>query len=190
MAEAENAGGRGGRRGCGTGSWGASGSGGGWGARLPWAVSPAHASFGGEGRTRENVAFLQVSPGQPVPYVTSAQGPVPSRLLSAPRRLPSGRAGPRASGERCLGWRWLPRGVQPMRAGGQLLPALGAGDAPSYHLMEAARSGGVESARFIFFYKPKKAEFQGVYSRLCSALLRCPSRGDASGALGGPPRAV
>lgn len=127
----------------------------GGGGNLPRAVSPAHTGFREEDRPRENVAFLQVSPGQPVPYVTSAHGPVPSRLLSAPRQLPSGRAGPRASGERCLGWRWLPRGVQPMRAGGQLLPALGAGDTPSYHLMEAARSGGVESARFIFFYKPK-----------------------------------
>ena len=71
--------------------------------------------------------------------------------------------------------------------------ALGAGNAPSCHLMEEARSGGVESARFIFLRKRPRKPLQSsgelalsmqCVSLLCHSLWRL--LGDAPGDLPRP----
>lgn len=68
---------------------------------------------------------------------------------------------------------WQERQEQVVGAvtGGQTLSDLGTRDAPSYYLMEAASSGGVESPRFCFcvFFNPKKH----VQSSRATARVNC-----------------
>ena len=73
--------------------------------------------------------------------------------------------------EAWLWWQERQEQVVGAMTGGQTLPDLGTRDAPSYYLMEAARSGGVESPRFCFcvFFNPKKH----VQSSRAIALVNC-----------------
>lgn len=110
------------------------------------------------GKTGHVTASLVVSSRQPVPAVPPARCCDPSRLLSQPPWLPSGHAGPRAGGERCLGWHRRCAGGRGLAAGTvtrwPAAAALSGGrERPSHHLAAAARSGGVESTCFIIFLK-------------------------------------
>lgn len=133
-----------------------------WRGQSPWAPGPTWSWAGGlsslGGSFVDSLGFrAEVGHRRPGSF---PQG-LPARQLTRRDVCFPGHPGPCAGGR---GWHprlgpgveawlwWQERQEQVVGAvtGGQTLPDVGTRDAPSYYLMEAARSGGVESPRFCF----------------------------------------